>query len=59
MSRSRGTVEGGYVRKTISLPKNLLDNLEAHLEKHPGDTLSKLLSDAGEEFLRQQKKKGR
>lgn len=60
MSRSRGSIAGGYVRKTVSLPKTLSDELEAYLDSRPGETLSAVLTTAGLDFLKtQQRKKGR
>jgi hypothetical protein len=56
MSRPRGKVTGGYVRRTISIPKRLDDELEAHL-KIRESTLSAVLTVAAEDFLRAQKPK--
>lgn len=55
MSRSRGTIVGGYVRKTVSLPKKLHDDLEEYLQKHEGMTMSAAMTSACEGFLLQQK----
>jgi len=57
MSRPRGKVAGGYVRRTISIPKRLDDDLEAHLKSREGATLSAVLTVATEDFLRAQKPK--
>lgn len=57
MSRSRGTVAGGYVRRTVSLPKALDDEFKAYLENRPGSTFSAVMTVAGENFLREQKPK--
>ncbi len=56
MGRLRRSVPGGYVPKTISLPKQLADRLDRFLEARPGLTLSALISDACESFLGPKKK---
>ena len=48
MSRSRGSIDGGYTRKTVSLPSTLVDRIEAKLEEEPGLTISVFLTDAAE-----------
>lgn len=55
MSRNRSSISGGYVRKTISLPKRLHDDLEAYLRQHEGATLSATMSTAAEAFLHSSK----
>jgi metal-responsive CopG/Arc/MetJ family transcriptional regulator len=57
MSRSRGAVAGGYVRKTLSIPKKLADELDSYLERREGTTLSAVMTVAAEDFLRAQKNK--
>jgi DNA-binding response OmpR family regulator len=60
MSRKRGAAVGGYVRKTLSLPAELVARLEAYLEQTQGATISAVMSVAGGEFLdRQAKRKGK
>ena len=49
MSRNRAPVDGGYVRRTVSLPKELDDRIRAYLNETPGLTLSAFLSAAGDE----------
>lgn len=46
MSRSRAPVDGGYVRKTVSLPSGQFGKVEAYLKKSPGLTLSAFVTDA-------------
>jgi metal-responsive CopG/Arc/MetJ family transcriptional regulator len=53
MSRSRASVKGGYVRKTVSLPSKLVTDLERVLKKRSGLTMSALMTEAAEEYLRQ------
>ncbi len=52
MSRSRGKLAGGYVRKTISLPASVMETIEAYLERVPGLTISALLTDAAIEYIK-------
>jgi len=54
MSRSRSSVNGGYARKTISIPNHLLERLEKHLGKNEGLTLSALMTEAAQDFLQSQ-----
>jgi metal-responsive CopG/Arc/MetJ family transcriptional regulator len=57
MSRPRGKIVGGYVRRTISIPKKLDDELEGHLKSRDGATLSAVMTVAAQDFLRAQKPK--
>lgn len=52
MSRNRAPVNGGYVRKTISMPAELFKRIETYLGKTPGLTLSAFMSDAGDEKIK-------
>lgn len=40
--RKRGPINGGYVRKTVSLPSSLNDRIDAYLDDHEGITISGL-----------------
>jgi hypothetical protein len=51
MSRNRAPINGGYVRKTVSLPAELVKRIDGHLETIPGLTLSAFISDAGAERI--------
>jgi hypothetical protein len=51
MTRNRAPINGGYVRKTVSLPAELVDRIEVHLADTPGLTLSAFISVAGEEKI--------
>lgn len=53
MSRLRGSIKGGYVRKTISLPSTLAKKIEDHLKSQPGMTISAFLTVAGENLVEQ------
>lgn len=48
MTRNRAPIDGGYVRKTVSLPAELVERIENHLSDTPGLTLSAFISEAGE-----------
>jgi len=52
MTRTRGPVRGGYVRKTVSLPSRLATDLEKHLRKNEGLTMSALVTAAAEEYMK-------
>lgn len=52
MSRPRASVRGGYARKTVSLPARLVARLEKHLRKNEGLTMSALITEAAEKYLR-------
>jgi hypothetical protein len=46
LKRYRARVEGGgYCRKTLSLPAELVRRIEAHLAANPGLTMSAFVSD--------------
>jgi len=51
MTRNRAPINGGYVRKTVSLPAELVERIEVHLSDSPGLTLSAFISVAGEEKI--------
>ena len=51
MGRSRGSVTGGYVRKTVSLPGSLYERVEEYFQQHEGATLSAISTTALEDFL--------
>lgn len=56
MKRTRASIEGGYVRKTLSLPAMLVEQIEAILK--PGETLSLFITTAAEhEFAREKKRR--
>ena len=48
MSRSRAPIDGGYSRKTLSLPTDLVEKIEAKLEETPGLTMSAFMTSAAE-----------
>jgi hypothetical protein len=39
---NRGSITGGYVRKTVSLPRGLVKKVGTHLKTVPGTTISAL-----------------
>jgi hypothetical protein len=51
MTRNRAPIDGGYARKTISLPTELVTRIEAHLKETPGLTMSAFMSFAGEDRI--------
>ena len=51
MSRSRAPIEGGYTRKTLSLPSDLVDKIEEKLKETPGRTMSSFMTDAANNLL--------
>jgi hypothetical protein len=51
MSRSRAPIEGGYTRKTLSLPTDLVDKIEEKLKETPGLTMSSFMTEAAEKLL--------
>lgn len=53
--RARGTITGGYVRKTLSLPKALVEEIESNLA--PGVTISVFMTEAGELLLAKRARK--
>ena len=55
--RPRAPVEGGYARKTISLPQDLVDKIEERLSESPGLTLSTFMTEAAELRLTHKKPK--
>lgn len=57
MSRSRASVDGGYARKTISLPSDLNDRIASFLAENPGMTMSSFMTRTVEEFFDKGKKK--
>lgn len=56
MSRSRGKIVGGYVRKTVSLPATLVEKINRNLK--PGGTISAFLTDVATAALANEPKKG-
>lgn len=59
MTRARASVNGGYTRKTVSLPSSLVKQIDAFLAKHPGVSFSAFMSDAGEALLKKNGRKPR
>lgn len=55
MSRNRAPIDGGYTRKTVSLPSSLVKRIEDQLK--PGETISAFLTVAGEDLLQKTKKR--
>ena len=51
MSRARASVDGGYTRRTVTLPTDLDDKISEHLEKNPGMTRSHFVTKAAEQAL--------
>jgi hypothetical protein len=51
MGRVRAQITGGYTRKTLSLPTDLVDRIEAKLEETPGLTISAFMTEAAENKL--------
>jgi hypothetical protein len=51
MGRRRGSIGGGYVRKTVSLPGDLDAQCEEYLTANPGVTLSAITTVALQNFL--------
>jgi hypothetical protein len=50
-------VGGGYVRKTLSLPSDLVAEIDHHLVDSPGLTMSSFMTTAGEDLLKKIKKR--
>lgn len=51
MSRPRASVNGGYDRKTISLPPALSARISKYLEEHQELTMSSFMTQAAELLL--------
>ena len=51
MSRNRASIDGGYARKTVSLPAELAKRIEEHLAATPGLTMSSFISIAAEDRM--------
>lgn len=51
MGRNRASIDGGYIRKTMSLPTELVQRIEEHLAETPGLTMSSFMSIAGEDKI--------
>jgi len=51
MSRVRAQIDGGYTRKTLSLPTDLVDRIEDRLKETPGLTISAFMTEAAESKL--------
>lgn len=51
MSRVRAQIDGGYTRKTLSLPTDLVARIEAKLKETPGLTISAFMTEAAESKL--------
>jgi hypothetical protein len=56
MTRSRAKIAGGYARKTVSLPTELVVDIDKYLAKNPGLTMSAFMTSAGEELLKKRRK---
>ena len=52
MSRNRAPVDGGYIPKTVSLPSSLVSQIDKHLSKNPGMTMSHFVTVAVEAKLK-------
>jgi len=57
MTRNRASIEGGYVRKTVSLPADLVKRSELLLEQDPETSMSVLVTRALEAHISKQEKK--
>lgn len=57
MKRVRGRIAGGYVRKTLSLPASIVNDLQALIDKQPGTTMSVLMTVAADEYITKQKRR--
>jgi len=57
MSRNRSSIDGGYVRKTVSLPAELVKRSDALLEHDPELSMSVLVTRALEAHVSKQEKK--
>ena len=57
MSRSRAQIDGGYVRKTVSLPAGVATEIANHLLTRPGVTMSLFVTEACESMLKKIGKK--
>ena len=57
MSRVRAPIKGGYTRKTLSLPADLVDEIESKLEETPGLTMSAFMTEAANKLLHPPKPK--
>lgn len=55
MKRTRASIEGGYVRKTLSLPALLVTEIQSILK--PGETLSLFITNAAERELERETKR--
>lgn len=55
MKRTRASIEGGYARKTLSLPATLVEQIETILK--PGETLSLFITNAAERELERETKR--
>jgi len=58
MTRTRASIEGGYARKTVSLPKALVVRIGEYLREHKPDmTLSGFMTKAAEHKINQLEKR--
>ena len=57
MIRLRASVEGGYARKTLSLPRQLVERIERYLATKPGLTISAFMTTVAENKINQVEKK--
>lgn len=51
MKRHRGSISGGYRRSTVTIPETLAKQMDKHIEKHPGMTISAFISNVVEGFF--------
>jgi hypothetical protein len=56
LKRYRARIEGGYRRKTLSLPTELVRWIEAQLSTKPGLTISAFVSDELERVRRRNRR---
>ena len=59
MTRTRAPIDGGYARKTVSLPQALVNRIEKHLRKKPGMTLSVFMTTAAEHKINALERNGK
>lgn len=57
MTRLRAPIEGGYVRKTVSLPARLVRQIDVLLNAEPGLSMSAFITRAAEVFVAQESRK--
>ena len=57
MTRSRAPLEGGYIRKTITIPAELLDRIESVREENPEETFSAFMCAAARKVVEREEKR--